>query len=247
MNYEIKLPAIAGDIIPISAVARAMALRDATAGGPGGLRATYDGRCAGYEAMLLKHVRSDSLAVCDDVGDCGKACDIVARRVADGSSVALLPDLRQVDEDTTWLMNLFVKLVHLNDWASRRGDAFTVSHEGVSWVEAAHHVTRDGVSHFDVRHRGTPSGVTPAETVRGVVAAAKTSKATQAANKVTREDGRLRECEAQGMVFDKASLLRLPDGIGKVARGLGIERQSLTTDVKAALERRFALSRNGKG
>ena len=170
MNYEIKLPAIAGDIIPISAIARAMALRDATAGGPGGLRATYDGRSASYEAMLLKHVRSDSLAVCDHVGDCGKADDIVAQRVTDGMPVALCPDLREVDVDTTWLCNLFVKLKQLNDWASRRGDAFTVSHEDVPWVEAAHHVSRDGVSHFDVRHRGTSGADAPnAEPVPAVV------------------------------------------------------------------------------
>lgn len=81
--------------------------------------------------------------------------------------------------------------------------------------------------------------------VPGVVAAAKIAKATQAEERVNREDARLGECEAKGMVFDKASLLRLPDGIGEVALGLGITRQSLTTDVKAALRRRFETARNG--
>ena len=84
-----------------------------------------------------------------------------------------------------------------------------------------------------------------AEPVPGVVAAAKTAKATQAAERVAREDARLGECEAQGMVFDRASLLRLPDGIGEVAPGLRITRQSLATDVKAALRRRFETARNG--
>ena len=81
----------------------------------------------------------------------------------------------------------------------------------------------------------------------GVVGSANASKATQAANKVTREDGRLRECEAQGVVFDAASAHSLPYGVGAVAESLNITRQSLSADVKAALRRRFALARNGKG
>ena len=75
----------------------------------------------------------------------------------------------------------------------------------------------------------------------------RTSKATQAAEKVARQDARLAACEAQGMAFDKASLARVPDGIGAVAKTLGIERQSLTVDVKAALKRRFEAARTGKG
>lgn len=74
----------------------------------------------------------------------------------------------------------------------------------------------------------------------------KPDKETQAARKEAREDERLHACEAQGLVFDKTSLLRLPDGIGKVALTLGIKRQSLTVDVKAALRRRSESLRNGK-
>ena len=86
-----------------------------------------------------------------------------------------------------------------------------------------------------------------AEPVPGVFATAKASKTTKAAERVARQDARLAACEAQGMAFDKASLLRMPDGIGALARTMGIERQSLTTEVKAALKRRFEAARNGKG
>ena len=86
-----------------------------------------------------------------------------------------------------------------------------------------------------------------AEPVPSVVAAAKTSKTTQAAERVAREDGRLRECEARGIVFDRVSANRLPDGVGAVAKTLNITRQSLSTDLKAALTRRFDTARNGKG
>ena len=88
---------------------------------------------------------------------------------------------------------------------------------------------------------------TAAEPVPGVVAAAKKSKATQAAEKVAREDGRLRECEAEGLVFDKASANSLPYGVGAVAKKLNITRQSLSTDVKAALKRRIENDKNGNG
>lgn len=60
-----------------------------------------------------------------------------------------------------------------------------------------------------------------------------------------RQRTRLEACEAEGIVFDKRSLERLPDGIGKVAKKLEITRQSLTADVKAALKRRIEESRNG--
>ena len=85
------------------------------------------------------------------------------------------------------------------------------------------------------------------EPAPGVFATAKASKATQAAEKVAREDGRLGECEAWGIVFDKASVNSLPYGVGAVAETLNITRQSLSTDVKAALRRRFDTARNGKG
>ncbi len=155
MKYEIKLPAISGDIIPLGLVAATMALRDATAGGPDYQQATFDGRLAKYNAMLLRNVRNDNLAVCDDTGEAGSANGIVAQRVAEGTGVVLQSNLRDVDVDSTWLCNVFVKLKALNDWAARRGDEFTVSSEGVPWVEASHNGRRNGVTHFAVRGRDT--------------------------------------------------------------------------------------------
>lgn len=75
--------------------------------------------------------------------------------------------------------------------------------------------------------------------------AAAPPKLSQAAVKAERERTRLEFCEREGITFDKRSQLRLPDGIGKVAEKLGITRQSLSTDVKAALGQRFEANRNG--
>ena len=74
-------------------------------------------------------------------------------------------------------------------------------------------------------------------------------KASQAAEKQAREDARLAHCEAVGLVFDMDPLRPLPYGIAKAAESLDppITRQSLSTDVKASLRRRFERVRNGKG
>jgi hypothetical protein len=61
-----------------------------------------------------------------------------------------------------------------------------------------------------------------------------------------RQDRRLKMCEEDGLVFNQHSLLRLPDGIGKIAEKEGISRQAFGDDVKAALERRFKRQREGK-
>lgn len=154
MKYEVKVPALAGDTFPLALVAEAMAHRDASAGGPDILRATLEGCRTRYQAMLLKNVRNGTLTVCDDDGDPGNAADIVARRTAEGCGVVvLLPGLDEIDVDATWLCNVFVKLRRLNEWANDRGDEFTISHDGVQWIESSHHISEDGNSHFQVRHQ----------------------------------------------------------------------------------------------
>ena len=59
--------------------------------------------------------------------------------------------------------------------------------------------------------------------------------------KEQRQDRRLQACIEAGLPMDtKAALLRLPDGVGKVAETEGVKRQSFSTDIKAALQRREA-------
>ena len=75
-------------------------------------------------------------------------------------------------------------------------------------------------------------------------------KASQAEAREARQDARLAHCEACGIVFDKVpGGNQLPYGIAKAAAKLDppISRQSLATDVKAALKRRFAKAASGKG
>jgi hypothetical protein len=55
-----------------------------------------------------------------------------------------------------------------------------------------------------------------------------------------RQDQRLQACIAAGLTLPLNSHGRLPDGIGALAEGLGLTRQALSRDVKAALDRRGA-------
>ena len=64
-------------------------------------------------------------------------------------------------------------------------------------------------------------------------------------SKEQREDRRLNACEAYGLVMPKKSEGRLPNGITKLAKLEGIERQPFSKDVKAAIERRNSLKREG--
>ena len=64
--------------------------------------------------------------------------------------------------------------------------------------------------------------------------------------KEQREDRRLQACIDAGLPMNaKATLSRLPDGVGVVAGREGVTRQALSTDVKAALKRRESAQRDG--
>lgn len=70
---------------------------------------------------------------------------------------------------------------------------------------------------------------------------------SQAEATIARQDDRLKYCEAAGLIFGKRSAERLPNGVGAAADKLGISRQTLSTDLKAALLRRNERERAGNG
>lgn len=81
--------------------------------------------------------------------------------------------------------------------------------------------------------------------VQGFEQAATPEPDTAPETKEQREDRYLQACIDAGLVMPTSSLRRLPDGIGKVAKTLGIERQSLAGPVKAALKRRESAKKEG--
>jgi hypothetical protein len=60
-----------------------------------------------------------------------------------------------------------------------------------------------------------------------------------------RQDHRLQACIDAGLNMNITAVGRMPDGVGEVAKRLGITRQSLTSDVKPALTRRASAQREG--
>lgn len=60
-----------------------------------------------------------------------------------------------------------------------------------------------------------------------------------------RQDLRLKACEDAGLTMPVSEFSRLPVGVAKVAQSLGITRQALSTDLKAALRRREAARKAG--
>lgn len=93
-----------------------------------------------------------------------------------------------------------------------------------------------------------PASIPVPSPAEPAAAAAAPLRASQGAEREAREDARLAHCEAQGLVFDADPLRPLPYGITKAAASLDppITRQSLSTDVKAALRRRRERERAGK-
>jgi hypothetical protein len=71
------------------------------------------------------------------------------------------------------------------------------------------------------------------------------SATAQPETKEQRQDRRLKACEDAGLVMPASHLRGLPYGVGAVAEKLGITRQALSTDVKAALKRREAARKEG--
>ncbi len=70
--------------------------------------------------------------------------------------------------------------------------------------------------------------------------------APQAETKEQRQDRRLQACIEDGLeMLTKAALLRLPDGVGRLAEIEGVKRQSFSIDVKAAQRRRANAARDG--
>lgn len=67
--------------------------------------------------------------------------------------------------------------------------------------------------------------------------------AEQVEEKEERQDRRLQACLDAGLPMNERALLRLPDGVGALAKLEGVSRQAFTEDVKAALQRKVERER----
>jgi len=73
------------------------------------------------------------------------------------------------------------------------------------------------------------------------------SKPDEDESKEERQDRRLKACDDAGLAMPGSPVGRLPDGIARIAKAEGVSRQAFSDDIKAALARRAARLKEGKG
>lgn len=164
MRYEIRLAAPNADIVPLAMVADAKARFRATAGGTEFHAPTYHGSFGRFANDLLREAKSGRLRVCDQWGIPGEADALIAEATEKGdlsvvSRYLMEPDWErlhrehepiapgvwhfahldlgpsEVDWVETHLRVLATTLKWLNDWGASRGDVFTVTNDGVEWID----------------------------------------------------------------------------------------------------------------
>lgn len=118
MEFEVRVPAVYGDAIPLIRVAEAMAVPEAMAGRVAPHPKLLSMRMREFGSVLLGAARSGTLPVCDYLGSPGSPDEIV-RRLVDQTGI------EAGDDDLiTSLMHLRAKLPALNTWAAPRHDRF---------------------------------------------------------------------------------------------------------------------------
>jgi len=164
MKYELKLPAICGDIAPLCMVAHAKALARATAGGTPFHRPTFNRSLSGFADDLLREAEFGRLQVCNALGTPSDVEALIEEAVRKGTLIEARSYVREPDWEKLHRENLPIApgvwdfthldlgptipdvtstrssalhthLKALNEWAATRGDEFTISHGGVEWVD----------------------------------------------------------------------------------------------------------------
>ena len=107
------------------------------------------------------------------------------------------------------------------------------------------HASRKDVAIADVASFLERAGVDISDDLRPLVRDTE-REVVKAESAEERQERRVKMCEDDGIVFNGHSLLRLPDGVGRVADKEGVSRQAFSADVKAGLERRQRQKKRGQ-
>lgn len=137
MKYELKIPAISGDVIPLCHVADAMASAASTAFGTTPKhKPIYDYQLPLHTKSLLSEARAGRLLVCNQAGYQGTVDEIIAaaKSTGDLSEVFADFDAKEINWDMTYSLCIYTKLHCLNEWGKNRGDEFSIDNS-VGWVD----------------------------------------------------------------------------------------------------------------
>lgn len=135
MQYELRLAAPSLDVLPLVAIADAVARAVATAGGTPFHKPTYQGKFRKVIDWILDDAREGRLAVTDQDGRPGTFDEVIERAKSDGtySEVSSGPSSTDVDLNMTHALCIYTTLSSLNEWARERGDEFSISRVG--WID----------------------------------------------------------------------------------------------------------------
>jgi len=171
MKYELKIPAIHGDVVPLWLVAETMAIAASTAyGKTPPHKPIYDYQLPTQIRHLLNEAREGRLHVCNQDGVQNTVDEIIAAAKNSGdlsevSRYLVEPDWEklerenppvagvqylsrqdvgatEIDWDTTNIFILYSKLHCLNKWGEPRGDSFLISDEPVGWKDERGYMNR---------------------------------------------------------------------------------------------------------
>ncbi|MBO3702841.1 MAG: hypothetical protein J5W83_09905 [Candidatus Accumulibacter sp.] len=155
MHYELRLSSPSLDVLPLVAIAGAVAGAAATGGDTPFHEATYKGKFRKLQDWVVDDARAGRLAVTDQDGRPGTFDEVVQRakndgtysevfelseeilqKIADGepfSDALQDPASRKFDLNATHALCVYTTLKNLNDWASAQGNTFSISRVG--WID----------------------------------------------------------------------------------------------------------------
>ena len=135
MQYELRLPAPNLDVLPLVAIADAVARAAATAGDTPFHKPTHQGKFRKLLEWVVGDAREGKLVVTDQDGRPGTFDEVIQRANSDGtySEVFSGPSSTDVDLNMTHALCIYTTLSSLNEWARERGDEFSISRVG--WID----------------------------------------------------------------------------------------------------------------
>lgn len=155
MHLVLRLSSPSLDVLPLVAIADAVAGAAATGGDTPFHKATYKGKFRKLQDWVVDDARAGRLAVTDQDGRPGTFDEVVQRakndgtysevfepseeilqKIADGepfSDALQDPASRKFDLNATHALCVYTTLKNLNDWASAQGNTFSISRVG--WID----------------------------------------------------------------------------------------------------------------
>ena len=136
MKYEITIPAILGDVIPLYFVADAMAGAASTAfGTTSSHKPIYDRRLLIHIKYLMDDARTGKLVVCNRAGYQCTVVEIIEAAKKSGNLQESHRYAVESDLDKAYANCIHSKLHCLNEWGKTRGDEFSIAAESAAWVD----------------------------------------------------------------------------------------------------------------